>query len=68
MVKKSVFKLCPKFLFLIFRKSQEVSFHYVHSFKSIRRSKIRIGLKQSKEALNSNRAVGSLTSSEVKSV
>ena len=38
-VEKFEFKLCPKFSFLIFRKSQEVSFHYVHPFKSIRRSK-----------------------------
>ena len=27
-------KLCPKFLFLIFRKSQEALMEYMHVFKS----------------------------------
>ena len=28
-VEKLELKFCPKYLFLIFRKSQEVSFHYL---------------------------------------
>ena len=33
-VEKFEFKFCQTFLFLIFRKSHEISIHYVHPFKS----------------------------------